>query len=352
MSLSLIVRRSLNQHRLSTIVTVMSVALGTGLVMAVFSLQQQAHDTFVNTPTGFDAVLGGRGSRLQLVMNSVFHLDEAPGKIRYSLLETMRKQPGVEAALPMMVGDNYYGFRIVGSTSDIFTYCETPVGRGAQVQPGGRLFDDTRAEAVVGCTVAQRTGLHVGSVFQPYHGLSFDPSSTPHNVDYLVTGVLQPTYTPLDRVILIPIEGLWRMPGHFLADGSAAAPSHEIADENKEISAVLIRYSRTSGRSLEQLHRQYDYFFNKQGSVATYASVPQVMSEFLGSFGWVVWILGMVAWLVVVVAAGSIMAILYNTMNERRREFAILRALGARRRTVVSAIVAEAATISLLGTLV
>ena len=123
-ALGLIVRRSLRQHALSTFITVMSTALASGLVMAVFAVSQQSRAAFAGGPVGFDAVLGARGSALQLVLNTVFHLETSPGNLPWSLYEEMKADGRVKLAIPYAVGDNYRGYRIVGTTEEIFTEFE------------------------------------------------------------------------------------------------------------------------------------------------------------------------------------------------------------------------------------
>src|SRR6185503_15061169 len=192
------------QHALSTLVTVFSVALASGLVLSVYAIQQQARDAFTSGPTGFDAVLGARGSQLQLVLNTVFHLDTSPGNIPWSMYESIKKDDRVELAVPYAVGDNYRGFRIVGTTPDAFP--KTEVGADGRLVGGvGRVFDPAAREAVIGSFVAQRTGLAVGSKFNPYHGITYDERQR-HEEEYVVVGVRAPTNTPSDHVVWIPIE--------------------------------------------------------------------------------------------------------------------------------------------------
>jgi putative ABC transport system permease protein len=315
----------------------------------VFAINDEAYRAFTGGPIGFDAVLGARGSQLQLVLNTVFHLETSPGNIPYSLYTAIQKDPRVELAVPYAVGDNYQGFRIVGSSDDMFTKFEYQKGQKFAVQPGGRFFDSGRKEAVIGDFVSRRTGLHVGSTFNPYHGLNYDPK-TKHTDEYVVTGVLKPTNSPSDRVVWIPIEGIYRMQGHVLRGTGQtyeAKPGEQIPDASKELSAVMLKLkSPQSGYVLDQT-------INKQGKVATLAwPIARVMGDLFDKLGWVNRILELVAYLVVVVAAASILASIYNTISERRREFAILRALGARRNTVCSAIIVEAIGISLLGAVI
>jgi putative ABC transport system permease protein len=346
--LFLIVRKSLAQHKLSTAVTVISLALAAGLVMSVFCIKNETYDAFTGGPIGFDAVLGARGSQLQLVLNTVFHLETSPGNIPWEMYEAVKRDPNVVLAVPYAVGDNYRGFRIVGTEGQLFTDVEYRKGEKFRVLPGGRIFDPGSREAVLGSYAASKTGLRVGSKFNPFHGLVFDESMR-HAEEYAVVGILEPTNTPSDRVIWIPIGEFYHTSGHVLRGaGETYEPraGEEIPDKHKEVSAVMLKLKTPQAGFL------LDQTINRQGRVATLAwPIGKVMAELFGKIGWVNNILTLVAYLVVAVATGSILASIYNTMNERRREFAILRALGAGRSTVFSAIVLESAAIAALGAL-
>lgn len=345
----MIVRKSLRQHALSSSVTVVSVALAAGLVMAVFALARQSRLAFAGGPVGYDAVLGARGSELQLVLNTVFHLETSPGNLPWSVYEEIAADPRVELAIPYAVGDHYRGFRVVGTDERIFSEFEYARGEHFTFQPGGRAFDPARREAVIGDRVARETGLTLGAHFQPSHGVQAGPASHHHDEEYVVVGVLEPTSSPSDRVVWIPIEGIFRMSGHELrgsGESYVAQPGVPIDAAHKEVSAVMLELSgRQAGF---QLKGEY----NKAGGIATLAwPITESVAKLFDRLGWVQRVLELVAYLVVLVAAGSILASLYNTMNERRREFAILRSLGARRATVFGVIVLEAATLALLGSL-
>ena len=339
-------RRSLAQHAVTTGVAAACVALGVGLVLAVLGISRQAEDAFTGGEAGFDAVLGARGSALQLVLNTVFHLETSPGNIPWTLYEAVRQDPGVALAVPYAVGDNYRGFRIVGTTRQMLVDFEYRAGRRFMPREGGRFFDEERREAVLGSEVARRTGLAEGSTLNPYHGLATDESQR-HPEQYVVVGVLEPTNSPSDRVVWIPIEGIFRMSGHVLRGAAAeyqAKPGEPIPPEHREVSAVMLKLrSPQAGFALSQA-------VNRQGKVATLAwPVGKVMAELFDRIGWVTRVLTLVAWLVVVVATGSVLASLYGSMAARRRDIAILRGLGARRSTVFAAVVAEAAILSAAG---
>jgi putative ABC transport system permease protein len=145
-------------------------------------------------------VLGARGSQLQLVLNTVFHLETSPGNIPWSMYTEIARQPRVSLAIPYAVGDNYKGYRLVGTTPDIFTKFQYRAGKSFAVEPGGRFFDEQR-EVVVGSYVAKALGLKVGDAINPYHGLQFD-EKLKHKDQFTVV-VLQPN-SPSDRVLWIP----------------------------------------------------------------------------------------------------------------------------------------------------
>lgn len=342
-----LILRSLRQHGLSSTITALSTALATGLVMAVFSIEAQSRRAFVGGDVGFDAVLGARGSSLQLVLNAVYHLETSPGNIPWSLYQQMRNDPRVALAVPYAVGDNFAGFRIVGTTTELFEKFSRADHGGLRFESGSRVFDPQRREAVIGSIVADRTRMTVGSHFTPYHGMEHDEEHKHEHDEYTIVGVLQPTNSPMDRVIWIPIEGVFRMEGHVLQGTGApfvADPGADIPDEHKEVSAVMLKLrGPESGIALREV-------IQRGRNDATLAwPIGAVMADLFEKMGWMSRVLRLVAYLVMIVAASAILASLYNTMNERRREFAILRALGARRSTLFAVVIGESTVIAGIG---
>jgi putative ABC transport system permease protein len=335
MTLWLIVLKSMRQHALSTVVTALSIALAGGLLMSVWVVKEQSQAIFTGVNGGFDALLGARGSKLQLVLNAIFHLEASPGNLSWADYQDIKNNPVVELAIPIAVGDNYLGYRLVGTLPELFADVEYSPGQHYTLTPGGEFFDPNRREAVVGSFVAQKLGLKRGDKFHPYHGLIFNEKDQ-HSETYVVVGVLKPSNTPADRVVWIPLEGIQKMSGH---DPKAAT----------DVSAVLVKLRAGSAAAGFRL----DMMYNKQGNRLTFAwPIGQVMADLFSKIGWFDRVLELVAYLVALVATASILASIYNSMNERRREIAILRALGARRRTVFGAILLEAAAISALGMLI
>lgn len=334
MAVLIIVYKSLRHHLVSTLVSALAIALAGGLLMAVWIVQQEANRAFTGVTGGFDAVLGARSSKLQLVLNSIFHLEDSPGNIAAADVEAIRANPNVEVAMPIAVGDNYRGYRLVGAPLDVLLQVEYAPGKRYALVAPGRPFTDGAFEAVVGSFAAQQLGLKIGDTFHPFHGLNFDESKQ-HAETYTVTGIIAPTGTPADRVIWIPLAGLQRMSGH---DPRAAT----------DASAVLVKLKATNAMAGFQL----DMLYNKRGNRLTFAwPIAAILTQLFQKISWFDRVLQFIAYLVVVVATASILASIYNSMNERRREIAILRALGAGRFTVFAAIVVECAAIAALGML-
>ena len=266
MTLALIILRSLRQHLLSTVITALSIALAGGLLMSVWVVKVQSQTTFTQVNTGFDAVLGARGSKLQLVLNAIFHLEASPGNLPYADYEFIKRHPAVKLAIPIAVGDNLRGYRIVGTIPELFSAVEYAPGKKFTLG-SGVLFNPAAKEAVLGNFAARKLGLHTGDTFHPFHGLIYDEKNQ-HAETYAVTGVLAPSNTPADKVIWIPLHGLQTMSGH---DPRAAS----------DVSAVLIQLrTPTAGFML-------DMMYNKQGNRLTFAyPIGAIMAELFNKIGW------------------------------------------------------------------
>lgn len=329
MTIWLIIYRSLRQHALSTVVAAGSIALACGLLLCVWMVKSQSQAAFTSANAGFDAVLGVRGSKLQLVLNAIFHLEASPGNLAWSDYEAIRRHPAVKLAVPIAVGDNLRGYRLVGTMPELLTAVEISPGKRFTLATG-RMFELAAHEAVAGSFAADRLGLKTGDTFHPFHGLTFDETNL-HAETYTVAGVLAPTNTPADRVIWIPLEGVQSMSGH---DPRAAT----------EVSAVLVQLRSPSAGFM------LDLMYNKQGNRLTFAyPVAAIVAELFQKISWFDRVLELVAYLVATVAAGAVLASIYSSMSARQRDIAILRALGARRRTIFGAVLSEAVAIGCLG---
>ncbi|MEM9158042.1 MAG: FtsX-like permease family protein [Verrucomicrobiota bacterium] len=327
-----IAAKGLRQRSVSSLVAVGAAALACSLLMLVWAFKKEAEQSFVGMNGGFDAVLGPRGSKLQLVLNGLFHMDQAAGLMAQSDYEQIKNTRGVDAAYPIAVGDNYRGFRIVGTVVEYLRDHAYETGEGFVVEKGGRLFEGANKEAVVGSFAAKHLGLRLGDTFHAYHGYIFD-EKTKHEDIFEVVGVLEPTGTPADRVLWVPLQGIQQMSGH---DPNAAT----------DVSAVLVKYNPRARMLAFQLNNLY----NKQGNRLTLAwPVNSILMDFFRKISWFDKALQGIGYLVALIAASSLFAILYNAMNERKRDIAVLRALGARRSLVFGIGILESLGIAIGG---
>ena len=199
---------------------------------------------------GFNAVLGPRGSPIDLILNSMFHMGSSTGLLSWAQYEEIRGIAGVEEAYPIAVGYNYKGYRLVGTLPEMFVEHEWSKGKRYLIKEDGHIFTETGKGALVGDLVARELGLSVGDEFRPYHGLAFDESNRQQET-YVVVGLLEATGTPADNVIWVSLQGMQKMEG---PDSSAA----------QSINAVLLSLSGRAGFALNMK-------YNKQDSQVTLA---------------------------------------------------------------------------------
>jgi len=329
MSLWKIVLKNLRQRRLSSTLTAASIAIGVAIVIAVLALRAQTQEGFRQSAFGYELVVGPkRLGALQLVLNTVYHMETSPGNMPWSRYREIEAHKAVAAAVPLSVGDSYRGARIVGTTPQFFTAFNYAIDgacfrfdldRLEQAMAGKEA--DGAFEAVVG----PRTGLKIGDTFQPSHGI--DAAGDTHPEKWTVVGVLAPTGTPNDRVIFINLDSFYEIRDHRQSAG---------------ISAVIVKTK--GGSSADRL--QYD--LNQLPDIMA-ASPAAVMAEFFSKFDWIPLMFLSIACLVVVMAGVSIFVAIYNSMSERRRPIAIMRALGARRTSIVAIILLEALALCAIG---
>ena len=322
--------KGFKQHLFGSIAAAFSIALAGGLLLSTLKIQEQTQASFSNASGGFDAVLGARGSKLQLILNALFHLDSSPGNLSWEQYELIKNTRGVKEAYPIAVGDNYLGYRLVGTEPELFKIHEWKKGQKYQLQKG-RIFSSMAKEALVGSFVAEKLNLKVGDRFQPYHGLNFI-EGTQHEDIYVVVGLLKPTGTPSDKVIWVPIKGIQNMEGH---DASMA----------QSVSAVLLSLRGATGFNLE-------IKYNRQGNQATLAwPVAATLASFFEKMGWFRGVLEVIAYLIGCVGMLMVASTMRSSMHERRRDFAILRSLGASRFIVMGVILGHTFIISVIGAL-
>lgn len=333
-------------RKITTCLTILSVALGVGLIAAVHTLRDETKRRFEEEGQAFDVVVGAKGSPLQLVLSSVYFMDTPTGNIPYSEYETIRQEEDVAAAFPIGLGDTYRGFRIVGTIPELFDHVWKIDLAETERKPfqlaEGRFFEKA-FEAVIGSIVAEDAGLGLGDTFVGTHGFM---EGEHHEFPYTVVGILKRVGTPNDRAIFCSLDSVWQVHGH---DGSGpGSPGHPPSEhaahsEHLEVTAVLINLTTPAARFAYLDHIERD--FNAMAAIPV-NEIQKLYNRVLSTANTV---LLLVAYLVVVVSALTIMVGLYLSILQRRRDLAIMRALGASPFDIFGAVILEAVFVTLFG---
>ena len=337
--------RYLQFRWLVTLLTLIGIAVGVALVCAVLALRYESERALSRDAGLYDLVAGGKGSPLQLVLSSVYHLDSPTGNLPYSDFQRFQRDPRVLWSAPVGLGDNYSGYRIVGTEAQFF---DLPNREGHPFFEfaHGRVFED-RFEVVLGSQVASSTGLELGDTFFGTHGLVEVPGAEVHrDFPYRVSGILAPTGTAQDRAIFGTLASVWEIHEtedrlHSAIQGSALLQGHR----ERETTAILMRL-KTPGLRLwmaDEIRKGTDGI----------AAVPinEILRFQRGIIGPVQKALLVVAVAVVGVACLTILITLHQAAERRRRDIAILRSLGANRAEVAALVFSEGLLLTGIGIL-
>jgi putative ABC transport system permease protein len=345
--------------------TVLSMGLGVALVVGVLVVYGVVHQSFNRGGGGYDLIVGAKGGREDLVLNTVFYLSQPVGNIPYSFYEELAdgKYGRVETAVPVCMGHSYQGvFRVIGTTPEMFNDLRYGGDQKYQFTQGRNFKKENHFEAVIGSNVAYRTLLSVGEKIQITHGST--GAGELHREKFTVAGVLAPTGTPADRGVFVNMLGFNDLhhsedAGHEDAKDAKDADAkdadakdakhgehadHHHGEELAEVTAVLVCLPKESADA-DQMASKINRGRIAQGVVPTRV-IAELFEGILGKLQWI--LLGM-AVITVIEAGIGIMVSIYNSMSDRRHEIAVMRALGASRFTVMSIILCESILLSLLG---
>ena len=358
--------RSIANRRLSVALTVVAVALAVALLLGVERLRNDARAGFAQTLSGTDLVVGARSGPVQLLLYSVFHLGNATNNVSWASIEHVAGLPQVKWLVPIALGDSHRGHRVVGTTAAFFTHYRHGEAR-ALAFAAGRPFAEAPAraedifEVVIGAEVAARHGYQIGQRIVLSHGSvgggiggagnAGGPRFAEHgDKPFTIVGVLARSGTPLDRALLVSLEGIEAI--HIDWMGGAPMPGVTIAPEHvrkfdlrpKSVTAALVGlHSRTA---VFRVQRQ----INTHADEALTAILPgATLQELWGLVGIAEQALLAMSALVVAVGLAGMIAVVVASLGERRRELAILRALGASPRQVFALLAVESVLLALAG---
>ncbi|OSZ70928.1 ABC transporter permease [Sphingomonas sp. IBVSS1] len=341
----------LRDRALNTALNIILLALGVASLVILLLFSSQLENRFDRDSQGIDMVVGAKGSPLQLILSSVYHVDIPTGNVPLETVDLLRRQMGVAEAIPLALGDSFRSFRIVG------TEPAYPALMGAALADG-RMFAKPM-EAVIGAEVAARTGAGLGQRFVGGHGLNTkaggggDEGPKHEETPFIVVGRLKATGTVIDRLILTRIESVWAVHGieapHEEHDGEDHDHEGETAEEHAahvspaEVTSVLVRF----GSPIAAV--RLPGFINRQTNLQS--AVPAVeVSRLLALVGVGLDAVRAFAVLLMLTAGLSIFVALLTALKEREGDMAMLRVIGASRAAIIGQVASEGLILAAAGT--
>jgi len=297
-------------------------ALGVATVSFLMLFTAQTEDRLARDMKPVDLVIGAKGSPLQIILSSVFHVDVPTGNIPLAQAQSVARNPMVAAATPLALGDSFHGFRIVGTDRSFLELYSARFAQGAAF--AGEM------EAVLGAEVARRSGLAVGASFAGTHGLA-EAGTAHEGHPYKVVGILEPSGGVLDRLVLTPVESVWHV-----------HEEHGSATAGGEITALLIRYRTPLAAAM--LPRQVNATTVLQAASPAYEAARLMNLVGVGADT-----LAAFAAVLMASAALSMFIALNSALQERRYDLALLRTLGAHPADLFALVVAEGVTLVVAG---
>jgi len=343
--------QSLRNRWLTALLTVTAIAVSVVLLLGVEKVRTGAKSSFANTISGTDLIVGARSGGIQLLLYSVFRIGNATNNMTWRSYEHIAKRPEVDWIVPLSLGDSHRGFRVLGTTQEYFERYRYRRDRALEFRTGKR-FDDL-FDAVVGADVAKALNYKVGDPIVIAHGLGRISLNKHDDKPFRIAGVLAKTGTPVDRTVHVSLEAIeaihidWQGGGRRTHGAVSADQVRKMQLRPRAITAAMVGLKSKLS------------IFTLQRHVNTYRSEPlsailpgATLYQLWGLVGTAETALLVVSFMVVVTAILGMMTMILATLNERRREIAILRSVGAGPRTVVGLLVSEAGILTLAGVVV
>lgn len=363
--------KQIRSKPLSSTLNILLFTSGIAIISLLLLLKDGFEEQLERNVKGVDLVVGAKGSPLQLILSAIYHVDYPTGNISFSEAQRLTANPLIKEAVPLSLGDNYQGYRIVGTTADYVGLYHGELAEGV-------LWSEP-LEAIIGAKVARQTGLNLKDTFAGVHGLMAGAGHAHEEDRYVVTGILAESGTVLDQLILTGLESVWAIHAHPDHDHDYAehteesgehadshsseaeheqpmeaahhhdhdddegdAPVHESAE--KEITALLVSYASPLGAIT--LPRQINRTTNMQA-----ASPAQEINRLYSLLGLGMETLNLIAWVIVFISAFSIFISLLNSLKERKYELALMRVMGGSRLRLFMMVLVEGVIYAVVGCL-
>ena len=340
--------KSLWNRRLTSALVVLAIALSVTLLLGVERLRTQARASFANTLSGVDLIVGARGGPINLLLYSVFRIGDPTNNVNWSSYRTIAAHPQVAWTVPLSLGDSHRGFRVLGTSRDYFRHYR--YGRNQPLRiAAGREFADV-FDAVLGAEVADRLGYRLGQSIVIAHGAGEVSFALHDDKPFQVVGVLARTGTPVDQTVHVSLEGIEAI--HADWRGGAPVPGMRLSAEQvrqldltpKTLTAFLLGLKAKT--AVFRLQREINEFAAEPLLAILPGLTLQQLWDLMGLAENALWV---VSGLVVLVGLTVMLAALLTGLNERRREMAILRAVGARPGQIFALVLGESLALALAG---
>ncbi|EMY6576482.1 ABC transporter permease [Vibrio alginolyticus] len=339
--------KSLMNRKATAILTIMTVAISVVLLLGVERIRTQAKDSFANTISGTDLIIGGRSGQVNLLLYSVFRIGNATNNIDWKSYQEFANHRSVDWAIPISLGDSHKGFRVMGTNHSYFEHYKFGSKQPLTFSKG-REFNGL-FETVLGSDVAKQLGYDIGSEIIIAHGISDVGFSRHDNLPFKVVGILAPTGTPVDKTVHVSLEAIEAIHVGW-ESGARLGPTPKAQDlknrdfQPKQITAMLVGLK--SRIQTFALQRQ----INTYPKEPLRAIMPGIaLHELWGMMSVAEQALMAVSGFVVIAGLLGMLSSLLTSLQERRREMAILRAMGARPRHVFSLLISEASLLTAAG---
>jgi putative ABC transport system permease protein len=342
--------QSLMNRWVTALLTVLAIAFSIALLLGVEKVRTGARQSFADTISATDLIVGARSGSLNLLLYSVFRIGNATNNITWSSYKELAGRPEIAWIVPLSLGDSHRGFRVLGTTADYFAHYKYRRGHGLEFS-AGKPFTDL-FDAVIGADVATALGYKVGDPIVIGHGLGTVSFVAHDDKPFRVSGILKKTGTPVDRTVHVSLEAIeaihvdWQSGARVPGQSVSAEEVRRMDLEPKAVTAALIGLK--SKLATFRLQRAINEYRDEPLS----AILPgAALQELWGLVGTAETALQAVSAMVVATALLGMVTMVLTTLNERRREMAILRSVGARPRTVLGLLMAEAGVLTVLGIL-
>ena len=321
--------KSLCSRWSTALLALLAIAMSVALILTVEKIRRDARSSFTQTVSGTDLIIGARSGSIQLLLYSVFRIGNATSNISWESVEEIKERKAIDWVIPISLGDSHAGYRVLGTNHDYFEHYRYADKRLLSFASGKR-FEDV-FDAVIGSEVARQLGYQIGQEIVVAHGTGSVALVEHDKQPFRVSGILEPTGTPVDRAIHVSLEGIeamhidWRNGATVKGEGTPADVIRGMELEPAAVTALLVGLKSRAA------------VFREQRAINTYRAEPLLailpgvaLQELWGLVSVAEIALLIVSVIVVIAGLVNLMSVLLAGLNERRREMAVLRSVGAR----------------------